>query len=153
MVQRCEIKIILQEIHEELSNTNHPAGHGSYPCRFQNMTPVREEKEMVFIVFTNTYATQCCIRDRRHDLDVEFQVFIHGKDVVENVFGDARNDAHLVRVVQLALTREMAQRGLAVDSCGLIMPLNSHKKNICLVKAGQLKRLERKQNKDKQCQQ
>lgn len=36
-------------------------------------------------------------------LDVEFQVFIHGEDVVENIFSDAGNDPHLVRVVQLTL--------------------------------------------------
>lgn len=40
-------------------------------------------------------------------LDVEFKVFIHGKDVIENVLGDARNDTHLVRVVQLALQQEI----------------------------------------------
>lgn len=34
---------------------------------------------------------------------MEFQVFVHGKDVVENVLSDARDDAHLVRVVQFAL--------------------------------------------------
>lgn len=39
---------------------------------------------------------------KRH-LDVEFEVFVHCEDVVENVLGNARDDAHLVRVVQLAL--------------------------------------------------
>lgn len=39
---------------------------------------------------------------KRH-LDMEFEVFVHCKDVVENVLCNARDDAHLVRVVQLAL--------------------------------------------------
>lgn len=36
---------------------------------------------------------------------MEFEVFVHGKDVVENVLSNARNDAHLVGVVQFALKR------------------------------------------------
>lgn len=44
-----------------------------------------------------------CLRESSADLDVEFQVLIHGKDVVENVLGDTGDDAHQVRVVQLAL--------------------------------------------------
>lgn len=43
---------------------------------------------------------------------MEFQVFIHGKDVVENVLSDARNDPHLVRVVQLALKQEVTDKGI-----------------------------------------
>lgn len=46
-------------------------------------------------------------KGQKHHLDVEFQVFVHCKDVVENVLGDARDDAHLVRVVQLALERKI----------------------------------------------
>lgn len=42
------------------------------------------------------------------DLDVEFQVFVHRKDVIENILSNARNDAHLVRVVQLSL-KQMKQ--------------------------------------------
>lgn len=42
---------------------------------------------------------------------MEFQVFIHGEDVVENVLGDARNDTHLVSVVQLALKQEVTDKG------------------------------------------
>lgn len=38
---------------------------------------------------------------------MEFQVFVHCKDVVEYVLSDARDDAHLVRVVQLALKRKL----------------------------------------------
>lgn len=37
---------------------------------------------------------------------MEFQVLIHGKDVIENVLSDTGDDAHLVRVVQLALQRQ-----------------------------------------------
>lgn len=43
-------------------------------------------------------------------LDVEFKVFIHGKDVVENVLSDARDDSHLVRVVQLTLKWEVTDK-------------------------------------------
>ena len=39
-------------------------------------------------------------------LDVEFKVFIHGKDVIEDILSDARNDTHLVRVVQLTLKHD-----------------------------------------------
>ncbi len=45
-------------------------------------------------------------------LDVEFKVFIHSEDVVENVLSDARNDTHLVRVVQLALKQEVTDKGI-----------------------------------------
>lgn len=41
---------------------------------------------------------------------MELKVFIHGKDVVENVLSNARNDTHLVRVVQLALTQEVTEK-------------------------------------------
>lgn len=37
------------------------------------------------------------------DLDVELEVLVHGVDVVEDVLGDAWDDAHQLRVVQLAL--------------------------------------------------
>lgn len=40
-----QIKILLQQPHEELNNTHHPAGHGFCPCRFQSKRPVREEKK------------------------------------------------------------------------------------------------------------
>lgn len=43
---------------------------------------------------------------------MEFQVFVHGKDVVENILSDARNDAHLVRVVQLALKQGVTDKGI-----------------------------------------
>ena len=36
-------------------------------------------------------------------LDVELQVLVHGVDVVEYVLGNSRDDAHELRVVQLAL--------------------------------------------------
>lgn len=45
-------------------------------------------------------------------LDVEFKVFIHGKDVVENVLSNAGNDTHLMRVVQLALLQEVIDKGI-----------------------------------------
>lgn len=91
-------------------------------------------------------------RIRQH-LDVEFKVFIHGKDVVENVLGNARNDAHLVRVVQLALKQEITDAGITrsgmaiqeerkmVASC-----YNAFKysENICSVKAKDSRRNERK---------
>lgn len=38
-------------------------------------------------------------------LDVEFQVFIHGEDVIEDVLCDAGNDAHLLRVVKVSLKK------------------------------------------------
>ena len=43
---------------------------------------------------------------------MEFQIFIHGKDVVENVLSDARNDTHLVRIVQLALKQEVTDKDI-----------------------------------------
>ena len=36
-------------------------------------------------------------------LDVELQVLVHGVDVVEDVGGDARDDAHPMWVVELTL--------------------------------------------------
>lgn len=45
-------------------------------------------------------------------LDVEFKVLVHGKDVVENVLSDTRDDTHLVRVVQLALQVKMTGKDL-----------------------------------------
>lgn len=80
---------------------------------------------------------------RQHKyLDVEFKVFIHGKDVVENVLGNARNDAHLVRVVQLALKQESNEKGeTVIDIQGqreeVIQCNHAFKfsENICLVKA------------------
>lgn len=36
-------------------------------------------------------------------LNVELQVFIHGKNMVENILRDARYDSHLLRVMQAAL--------------------------------------------------
>lgn len=37
---------------------------------------------------------------------MEFQVLIHGKDVIEDVLSDTGDDAHLVRVMELALQRQ-----------------------------------------------
>lgn len=51
----------------------------------------------------------------KQHLDVEFEVFIHGKDVVENVLSNARNDAHLVRVVELALKRTITSYNYGQD--------------------------------------
>lgn len=42
----------------------------------------------------------------RH-LDVELEVLVHRKDVIENVLSDTRNDSHLVRIMQLALKQEV----------------------------------------------
>lgn len=39
-------------------------------------------------------------------LDVEFQVFIHGEDVIEDVLCDAGNDAHLLRVMEVSLKKK-----------------------------------------------
>lgn len=36
-------------------------------------------------------------------LDVKLEVLVHGVDVVKDVVGDARDDAHQLRVVQFAL--------------------------------------------------
>lgn len=103
-------------------NTNHPEGHGFYPCKFQNMKPVREEdKKKFFVVVSKHKPRQSYINNTRQHkyLDVEFKVFIHGKDVVENVLGNARNDAHLVRVVQLALKQESTDKGeMVIDIQG-----------------------------------
>lgn len=41
---------------------------------------------------------------------MEFQVFVHGEDVVEDVLGDTRDDAHLVRVMQFALRQEVTRK-------------------------------------------
>lgn len=83
-------------------NTHRPAGHGFCPCRFQNKRPGREEKKSL-VPQSGEEEERCCPRESSADLDVEFQVLIHGKDVVENVLGDTGDDAHQVRVVQLAL--------------------------------------------------
>lgn len=83
-------------------NTHRPAGHGFCPCRFQNRRPGREEKKSL-VPQSGEEEERCCLRESSADLDVEFQVLIHGKDVVENVLGDTGDDAHQVRVVQLAL--------------------------------------------------
>lgn len=40
------------------------------------------------------------------DLDVELEVLVHGVDVVKDVPGDARDDAHELGVVKLALNAE-----------------------------------------------
>lgn len=83
-------------------NTHRPAGHGFCPCRFQNKRPGREEKKSL-VPLSGEEEERCCLRESSADLDVEFQVLIHGEDVVENVLGDTGDDAHQVRVVQLAL--------------------------------------------------
>lgn len=86
------------------------------------MKPVREEdKKKFFVVVSKHKPRQSYINNTRQHkyLDVEFKVFIHGKDVVENVLGNARNDAHLVRVVQLALKQESTDKGeMVIDIQG-----------------------------------
>lgn len=43
-------------------------------------------------------------------LDVKFQVFIHGKDVVEDVISDPRNNAHVVGIMELSLIKKERER-------------------------------------------
>lgn len=43
---------------------------------------------------------------------MEFKVFIHSKDVVENILSDARNDSHLVGVMEFALKQDDTQTSI-----------------------------------------
>lgn len=84
-----------------LMTTHHPGGHGFYPCRFQNRKPGKDSRGLPSLFLLTRTHTQS--KSIKKHLDVEFEVFIHGKDVVENVLSNARNNSHLVRVVELAL--------------------------------------------------
>lgn len=65
-------------------------------------------------------------------LDVKFQVFIHGKDIVEDVIGDPRNNTHVVGIMELSLIKQKKRQRLQpwwklksnkyVDTAGCPLP-------------------------------
>lgn len=109
-------QMLLHEVHMVLMTTHHPGGHGFYPYRFQNRKPGKHQRRfhrLLLLKHTCTHVRTHTQSTQQH-LDVEFEVFIHGKDVVENVLSNARNNAHLVRVVELALKWTITELQLGV---------------------------------------
>lgn len=91
--------------------THCPAGPGSCPDKFQSKKPSRRELGMWWgragtrppsPPSAPSPSQSLPLRPSPY-LDVELKVLIHGVDVVEDVLGDAWDDAHLLGIVQLAL--------------------------------------------------
>lgn len=51
------------------------------------------------------------------NLDMEFQVFIHGVNVVEYILDDPWNDAHAIRIVQVPLNDRTNTHWIAMMMC------------------------------------